>query len=221
MRYLRILPFLLALFFLSITSPVPERQHNVWAMSTVVPQEVRDTKAAVFNFLVNGETDCTGFAVKTATGKDLITAGHCAEGLNPTDVITVYHQATQKSYKVKLKAFKSSWPTDDYSIWTFLGTQPPVGLPTTTELPAEGDEVFAVIGTRGLVPFITNGIYAGPFQLLDDPKNEKNGMAMITVPGAAPGASGSPVFDSKGRVWGILVGGNPYFPGISLVVRVP
>lgn len=219
MKYLKLLPFLLAIFILVV--PAPQPRASAWATSTAsVPKVIQDARPAVFNLQINNESICTAFAVNTPIGKELVSAGHCAEGIKPTDVVVAFHYHTNHKYKVVLKSKGYHWPDQDYSVWTFLGTQPPVGLNTTHELPVLGDDVYAVIGTRGMVPFLTNGIYAGIFQYSDH-EDEKNGMHIITAPGASNGASGSPVFDSQGRVWGILVGGNPYYPGISLIVPLP
>lgn len=179
--------------------------------------------ATVFNLVINGESTCTAFAVEGAKGeKLLLTAGHCAEDLTKTDFVFAFDHASGARFPVQLVEHVNDWfITEDYAIFKYsTGRSPDGPLKTTAEVPNVGDEVSVVAGPLGLVPFLIKGYYAGRVMKADEPHSQVNGMYWIQLP-SAPGASGAPVFDKAGRVWGILIGMNIQLPGMTLVVPIP
>jgi S1-C subfamily serine protease len=190
-------------------------QNALWQAA---PSQVRDARPSVYSFVVNGETICTGFVVKE-TDTRLMTAGHCAENLKTEDLVYAYSSETGTRYPVKLSRYTLKWPTEDFAIFTFPGDKPESGLTTTRTLPELGDDVWTIEGPKGIAPVLSRGIYSGRVRMADEPQSEVNGMYMINLP-SGPGASGSPVFDKQGRVWGILVGGDRSLPGFALVVLI-
>lgn len=210
---------LLSLLIIPTSSPVENFQRVSFA--SPAPIEVRRAQAAVYRLKVAGRSFCTGFAVDTGRQKLLVSAGHCAESIKVGLPITAQNSITGKNSTIKLVKAEDHWPDKDSSIWNFLGGDPGYGLKVTDQIPQAGDEIYGIFGPKTLAPFIASGLYSGTAQNTDNPTDEINGMHLITIHGVADGASGSPVFDSQGRVWGVLVGGNSFIPGTALVVRVP
>jgi hypothetical protein len=186
-----------------------------------VPQAVRLTRAAIFNLKANGDAFCTGFAVDTGIQKVLISAGHCAEALNTEQQVVAYHPLTGRNYIVKLLRYEKQWPEKDCSVWSFLGGDPLYGLSITRTIPEVGDDVYSMVGPYGMFPFLTAGTYSGITGYSDNPTNKINGMHLITALVTAEGASGSPIVNSKGQVWGVIVGGRYDLQGTALVVLIP
>lgn len=176
---------------------------------------------AVFNLVVDGKSICTCFAVEGDRKEQVVvTAGHCVERLTRDSRIFAYRQETGEKYPLRLFSFQHTWPGQDFAILHYTGTTPKLGVKLTRTIPAPGEQIWAVQAPLGLSPFLSVGIYSGRAGCADDPRDEISGMYLITTVGTY-GASGSPVFDNEGRVWGILAGGNDRLPGVMLVVLVP
>jgi hypothetical protein len=122
-------------------------------------------------------------------------------------------------YRLKLAKYELQWPKADYAIFTFVDSSPRAGLRLTYVVPRIGDSIWSVMGPVGMSPFLVSGIYSGRAGYADG-KSVIDGMYLVATPGTY-GASGSPVFDRFGRVWGIYVGGNDELQGMGLVVLVP
>jgi hypothetical protein len=210
---------LLSLILISLAIPGAATQPVLSHFS--VPQEVRNAQMAVYKLKFGGRSFCTGFAVSVGKQKLLISAGHCAEALQYGLPVVAYHHASGQHWTLKLIRSENIWPSKDYSIWYFLGGDPAFGLSTVSQVPAVGESIFSVVGPQELTPFIVTGIYSGQVWDSDDPTSEISGIHLIVILGGSGGASGSPVLDSQGRVWGILVGGESKIPGAVFVVLVP
>lgn len=180
--------------------------------------EVRAARSSVYSFVLNGETICTGFVVK-GTEPVLMTAGHCARDLEETDRVYAFNSETSVRYPLKFQRAVEKWPLEDFAIFTFPGDKPEGGLTTTRTIPEVGDAVWSVEGPLAIAPVLVAGTYAGRLRRADNPKDEVNGMYCLALP-ATQGSSGSPVLDSQGRVWGILVGGNGSLDGFCFVVLI-
>ncbi len=178
---------------------------------------------SVFNLVVDKQSICTATAVQGFKGERvLLTAGHCARGLKNDSNVFAYDVNSHARYPVRLLESKFKWSdTVDYAVFGYTTAAiPETSVLTTTTVPNVGDPVTTTEGPLGFMPIFVRGYYAGRVYFADDPHNEVNGMYWIQLP-AAPGSSGSPVFDSRGRVWGILVGGSSDLPGLALVVLIP
>lgn len=188
------------------------------------PAPVRALQSAVFNLKLNDRTICTVFAVESLRKEHyMISAGHCATDLVPSDALVAYSPETGARYSLRLKTYAQSWPNVDFSIFNYVDDSKfaPVSTHLTKEVPSLGDQVWSFGGPKGIAPILTGALYAGRARRADVPDSEINGMYAISSVMAAPGSSGSPVMDDEGRVWGILVGGNPTIPGFAMVVLVP
>jgi hypothetical protein len=209
---------LLSLILISIAIPGTATQPVLSRFP--VPQEVVSAQAAVYRLKIGGRSFCTGFAFNAGNQKLLMSAGHCAGALKYGLPIVAYNQVSGKSSTLKLVTAVNNWPTTDYSIWN-LGGDPDFALQVVSKVPAIGEDIFSVVGPQELTPFIVTGIYSGQVWDVDDPTSEISGIHLITILGGTNGASGSPVMDSRGRVWGILIGGDHKIPGAVFVVLVP
>jgi hypothetical protein len=208
--------FLFSLILISLATPGSNTQANI-----SVPQVVRSARAAVYKLRIQGKSFCTGFAVDTGKQKVLVSAGHCAQAAALGLPIAAYNSDTGKSSLLKLIRAEDRWPHRDHSVWNFLGGDPAYGLTLTDQTPRVGDEVYGIVAPSRMAPFLVVGLYSGTATNADDPTDEINGMHLITAHGVIHGASGSPLLDSRGRVWGILVGGGSVVPGAALVLSVP
>jgi S1-C subfamily serine protease len=179
-----------------------------------VPRAVRRAAASVFSLSAGGHTICTAFAVGTHEGPRLMSAGHCAEGMVQGEVVTAFNAESDARYEAALESAVYEWPRADYSVFRFVGALPPAALRESGRMPAPGDPVYTVAGPLGFSPVIADGLFQGRVICTDDPRcqEEIGGLYFATVTGDH-GASGAPVLDSKGRVFGIFVGG---FDGVKL-----
>ncbi len=177
-----------------------------------------------YSVLEDNEAVCTGFTIfDSATKKvELLTAGHCTEDIEPKTVFDAENHFTSQKYRLKFIRADFHWPSIDYSLFSFVGQAPKEFLTATRTVPQVGSPVYVEEGPDSLNPFFAAGVYSGRAGCADSSNGpcEITGMYAIQVP-AAGGASGSPVVDSFGRVWGILVGGRDSVPGVAYVVLVP
>jgi len=160
------------------------------------------------------EGECTGFVSRAFGRNVIVTAGHCAtaaEGKTVTakDSIgrTVEVQAIYFDKVHDLAIFK---PTDDQ----YAGPIQVAKL--ACDVPVQIGEEVSIIGyplDYGKVTTI--GTVAAP----PSPWSGWPEVYRLNV-FAGPGNSGSPVFNGAGDVIGILVGGNPQWPGMSMAVPV-
>lgn len=180
------------------------------SVSAQAPRNLRD---ATFSLMEDGRAVCTAFAAND----QLYSAGHCAK--KSSGEIYAYRASTNERYVIKLVRAKYVWPLHDTAVFSFVGEHPSTQLQITDIVPQIGEPIWSMVGPQGMSPFLSAGIYSGRALMADEPANDTNGMYCITSV-AAPGASGSPVVDQKGRVWGILVGGNSTIPGAALVVLI-
>lgn len=169
------------------------------------PFAVVNARQYVVAILENGRQICTGFI---ASGF-VVTAGHCVEKGN------TYGARLDNGNEVELKpiASASRWPNTDVA---YLRPNRPLpnGLSIITTAPDIGADLWAWQMPRGWgQPLLAQGIYEGVIRSSDVDEQEINGMHYSSI-NAAPGASGSPVLDSNGRVRFILVGG--FSPDVGL-----
>lgn len=155
---------------------------------------------------------CTGFVAETNFGDMIITAGHCAEDANGGLVTATDNLGNV--YGVDLAYFDK---LHDVSIWSAPSTKPAstdftLACHATVNV---GDEVSMTGYPLDFGRVTVNGkIAAEPSPWSGWPSVYR--VAMF----AAPGNSGSAVTNSKGEVIGILVGGDPHWPGMSMVVPI-
>ncbi len=176
---------------------------------------------AVFNLAVNNRSICTAFAVQGNRGERvLLTAGHCSQGLNAFSDVVAIDTIIGTRYPVRLMSTYISWAkVSDYSIFRYVDKVPATALIVTREIPSVGDTIFVIEGPLGLIPFSVRGYYSG-LARFSDQINTMEELLWIQIP-CASGASGSPVLNEKGLVWGILVGRMNELAGMSLVVPIP
>ncbi len=89
---------------------------------------------------------------------------------------------------------------------------------TIVPTPEVGDEIWALMAPLSMNPFYVPGYFAGSITCSD--VCEPGGMFAVVAP-IGPGSSGSPAMDSRGRVWGIMVGSHPRMGGITIVSSLP
>jgi hypothetical protein len=169
---------------------------------------------AVFALKIDGNSVCTAFAVP---GPALVTAGHCAAEIEGSKV-TAFNTITKVSYDVVLDNFKNKWP-DDYAVFRFVKEVPDSTL-KVGKAPEVGSQIYAKIGPLGIAPFLVTGIYSGVAECSDANSCSISGMMLIES-AVGPGASGSPVLNSNGEVFGILVGNHPELKGMAVVSALP
>jgi S1-C subfamily serine protease len=151
---------------------------------------------------------CSGFAVDTALGEMIVSAGHCAADAGTNAVVAVDTKGNE--YPLTLAYYDG---VHDVSAWTTKGKLSTAKLPLACKVPVTVGEHVADTGypdgvratLHGKVVKLTSAIDGWPaVYLLELPE--------------APGASGSAVTNAKGEVIGILVGGNPL--GMSIAVPI-
>ena len=175
---------------------------------------------SVFVLQVDGNSICTSFEVEdSAHQKRLISAGHCATDITPTSTVVAYNTITG-SYPVHLLAYKNHWP-EDYSVYEFTKSAPDSPLTIKNSLPEVGDEIWALIGPIGMNPFYVTGYFTGVVSCSQGEGScQADKMYLVESP-VGPGASGSPVMDERGRVFGIMVGSHPELSNMAAVSPLP
>jgi len=140
----------------------------------------------------------------------ILTAGHIVKDANELFVTTT----DGDTYKV------ISWvrdPNNDCALM-FLdsGTQlKNISVPVNSDLLQVGESVFAIGSPYGFFNTVTFGIISGLNVKMDFFGEDE----IITIDAAGnPGNSGGPVFDMRGRVIGILVGGIRGADGFAVVI---
>jgi hypothetical protein len=183
-------------------------------IQVITPAQV--VQNTVFNLFVDDKAICTVFAVE---GNKAISAGHCVRDITEGSVIKAVDVLGKRYFRLKLEHYQYNWPKDDFAVFSFADYSPAYVLRLSTTKPRVGETVYSMIGPLGYTPMFVTGIYSGRAGCAFD-ECRITGMDSVQMPGTY-GASGSPVLDVQGRVWGILVGGNPSIPGIILVTPVP
>jgi len=186
--------------------------------NTEVLDQITLAQKATYNLQRDGDSFCTAFVVKSLNGVKFISAGHCAKDQSKT--YAAYDWRNNVTIKLKLLKFEDQWPSADYSVWEMVEPKLIPALPMSQTVPRIGDRVYGFVGPMSMVPFFITGVFSGIAWVSDKPEAEINGMFVVSLIGA-PGASGSPVIDQHGYVWGILVGGSRDIQGTVLVVKVP
>lgn len=163
---------------------------------------------------IGTEGECTGFISRAFGHNVIVTAGHCAtagEGQTVTakDSIgrTVEVQAIYFDKVHDLAIFK---PTDDHYAGAIQVSK------LACDVPVQIGERVSIVGyplDYGKVTTIGT-VAASP-----SPWNGWPEVYRLNI-FAGPGNSGSPVFNGAGDVIGVLVGGNPQWPGMSMAVPV-
>lgn len=208
-------------------------------VSSVIPAPAQSKNSpltilqhSTYSFMVDGAAKCTGFAVQTNRGAVFVTAGHCATKVDCTtghcatrvlfEIVQIKNHITRQTYRVRLIRFVNKWPESDYAVFQFVERAPLVLLFPAKRVPRVGSIIYTQEGPEGLIPFLTQGIYSGVTGCADIKLTQCKitGMHIVQIP-SSYGASGSPIVDQYGRVWGILAGGDDDLPGMSLVVLIP
>lgn len=190
--------------------------------SASAPAAVLAARPFVYSLLVDGHFRCTAFAVRSERGNFAMSAGHCSKRMNAGDEADLFSSLTRKTYRVRLQVSTLNWPTADFGIWHYVGAAPTSGVEITSRVPGLGEDVWTFGSPLGMTTLLTGGTYAGIHDCVDkdDEICTLSGLHAITA-FATYGSSGSPVLDSTGKVWGILVGGPPSLQGVSSVVLMP
>lgn len=175
---------------------------------------------SVFVLKVNEASVCTAFAVESSNHqKRLISAGHCAAHVTDTSRVVAFHPSLG-SYPLHLLDFKNDWP-DDYSVFEFTKSAPDSLLTIRNTLPEVGDEIWALIAPLTINPFYVPGYFSGVVSCSEGEGTCEPDKMYLAASPVGSGASGSPVMDSRGRVFGIMVGSHPELPGIAVVAPLP
>lgn len=185
-----------------------------------VPPSVTNS---VFVLQANGESICTAFTVVNSKhALRLLTAGHCVASrldMALTAISPTTRPVSNTPYLLKVIEYKNSWP-DDYAILEFVNEYPSSFLDIRTA-PEVGDEIWALIAPLGINPFYVPGYFSGVASCSEGGNSCEVGKMYLTTSPVGPGASGSPVMDSRGRVFGIMVGSHPSLKSISVVSLLP
>jgi S1-C subfamily serine protease len=163
---------------------------------------------------IKGVGDCTGFVAQSGFGDLIVTAGHCLADALENHAEIDAKDSIGRSYPVAPVYFDAlhdiaifRGPSDrPASDKLMLACRAPVNIGDTVSMtgyPLDFGKVTVTGKIAGLP--ITWGPWPDVYRV-----------AMF----AGPGNSGSPVMNDKGEVIGVLVGGNPQWPGMSMVVPI-
>ena len=190
------------------------------ACSTAHSKVPPSVSNSVFVLQVEGSSICTAFVVETpAHQKRLISAGHCAARINDSSSVIALHPVLG-SYPLHLLEFKNDWP-EDYSIFEFSQLAPNSALTIRDTLPEVGDETWALIAPLTINPFFVPGYYSGLVSCSEGEGTCEPDKMYLAASPIGPGASGAPIMDSRGRVFGIMVGSHPSLSGMAVVAALP
>lgn len=156
--------------------------------------------------------DCTGFVAHSGFGDLIVTAGHCLE--DSKGALITAKDSIGRVYDVEPVYFDT---LHDIAIFRGPSDHPPSAkLSLACHAPVSvGDAVTMTGFPLDFGKATVSGKIAG-MPIAWGPWPDVYRVAMF----AGPGNSGSPVMNSDGDVIGILVGGNPSWPGMSMVVPI-
>jgi len=165
---------------------------------------------AIVLITVGDEGECTGFVSKTTFGEMVLTAGHCAGDVKENQKLTAT-DSNGKKYGLTTVYYDAIH--DLAVMFPSREKQPSASLKLACNVPVHiGDDVTMTGFPLDFNKVTVSGkIAAEPSAWGLWPLVYR--VAMF----AAPGNSGSAVLNSNGDVIGILVGGRPDWPGMSMV----
>lgn len=167
---------------------------------------------------IKGVGECTGFVASAFGATRIVTAGHCAVDALKANADVTAKDSIGRTFDTSLIYLDA---IHDIAILdaadTHLGKI--AAAPLACNVPVQiGDKVSIVGYPLDYGKVTTYGaIAAQPSQW--PPTGGWPEVYRVNI-FAGPGNSGSPTFNAAGQVIGVLVGGNPQWPGMSMVVPV-
>lgn len=172
------------------------------------PVNVRDMSAkdiaryfsAAVVVIHSGESTATGFVV--GSGGYVLTCAHAVD--DPSDIVVVYRfGAESKKVSAKAKVLR----LDEDNDLALLKIRPAAALTTVFLAPVEAvetGEAVTIIGNPGVSDLVLD--HTLTTGVVSNPKREIDGLEYLQTSAAInPGCSGGPMFDSHGRVIGLVV----------------
>lgn len=177
------------------------------------------TADPVLLLTIKDVSTCTGFAANAFDRKVIVTAGHCAADAIENKAIITAKDSIGREFDTNLLYLDR---VHDIAILA-PAEQPPgpvAAAPLACDVPVQiGDPVSIVGYPLDYGKVTTFGVISAQPSAWPSPTSGWPEVYRVNI-FAGPGNSGSPTFNKDGEVIGILVGGNPQWPGMSMVVPV-
>ena len=216
---MKIFNFIFTLFFIMACS--------VNVSAHVPPKLIREFKKVVKVIAVSkdetGMVIATGFPINPS---EIMTAGHfCASVVDGVKSGVIKEQMSiqflNNNDEIELKLVKEILKVEFSSTQDLCIISVPkhglVPVKISLEKVKFGDLIYASGVPQGEFPIITEGYVSQPINEGDGPDDLTDGKMLLSI-SAAVGSSGSPVFNIKGEVIGVIVLVNSKYDQISYAV---